>query len=81
MLQLLRGTFPDDGMEQRQMDRQIRIFVDYIHEYLTDTQCDAQFLLTLPNERLLFSFLLVLPCPLQTPTEALGLYGPGAGRS
>lgn len=81
MLQLLRGTFPDDGMEQRQMDRQIRIFVDYIHEYLTDTQCDAQFLLTLPNERLLFSFSGFYLAPYKTPTEALGLYGPGAGRS
>ena len=53
MLQFLGDTFPDSSMEQCQMNRKIRVFVNHIHEHLAHIQRDGQFLLTFPDERLL----------------------------
>jgi hypothetical protein len=38
------------------MYRQVGIFVDDIHKYVTDRQRHSKFLLTFTNERLLFCF-------------------------
>ena len=43
-------------MEQRQMDRQIGVFVDNIHEHLTHIQRNGQFFLAFPDECLFFCF-------------------------
>lgn len=41
-------------MKQRQVNGQIRIFVDNVHKHFVHIQRDIQFLLALPDERLLF---------------------------
>ena len=66
VLQFLRDTLPDSRMKQRQVDRQIRIFMDDIHKYFAHIQRDGQFLLTLADERLL----LVSPGSTLPPTNS-----------
>ena len=81
MLQLLRGTFPDSGMEQRQMYRQIGVLVDHIHEYLAYIQRDGKFLPTLPDQRLLLGFAWLYLAAHKFPTAAPWPYELDAGRS
>ena len=77
MLQFLGDALPDSGMERCQMDRQIRIFVNHIHEYLAHIQCDCQFLLTFPNKRLLPDFAWLNLTAHKLPQQPLALW---AGR-
>jgi len=56
LLQLLRFTLGNGGVEQRQMHRKIRIFVDDIHEYVTNGLRDGKFLPALADECLSFGF-------------------------
>lgn len=54
MFKFLENALPDSCMKQRQMDHQIGVFVNHIHEHLAHIQRDRQLLLTFPDERLLF---------------------------
>ena len=52
MFQLLRFSIGNGGVEQRQMYRQVGIFVDDVHKHVTNRQSHGEFFLTLANERL-----------------------------
>jgi len=52
MFQFLWFSFGDGGVEQREMYRQVGIFVDNIHKHITDEQSHGKLFLTLTNERL-----------------------------
>lgn len=81
MLQFLGNTLPDGSMKQRQMDCQIGVFVDNIHEHLTHIQRNDQFFLAFPDECLLFCFAWFNLCRQRTPKEVLWPYGPSADKS
>ena len=75
MLQFLGDALPDSGMEQCQMDRQIGVFMNHIHEYLAHIQCDRQFLLTFPDERLFPGFSWLYLTAHKLPQQPSGLVG------
>lgn len=54
VLQLLGHAFPDGGVKQGQVYRQVGVFMGHIHEYFAYVQCNGQFLPALPDESLLF---------------------------
>ena len=56
MLQLLRNAFGNGGVEQRQMHRDIGIFVDNINEHIANGQRDGKLFTAFPNECLFFGF-------------------------
>lgn len=56
MLKFLGDALPGGSMEQCQMNCQIRVFVNHIHEHFAHIQRDGQLLLTFPNERLFLGF-------------------------
>ena len=77
MLQLLGSPFANRRIKQGQMDSQIWILVDHIHEYLSHIQFDSKFLLALADERLLFCFTWLHLAAHKLPQQPLALW---AGR-
>ena len=60
-------------MEQRQMDRQIGIFMGHIHEYFAYIQSNGQFFPAFPDERLLLSFSWLYLAAHKFPQQPSGL--------
>ena len=56
MFQLLWNAIGNGGVEQRQMHRNIGIFVDNIHKHIADGQRDDKLFPSFPNECLFFGF-------------------------
>ena len=44
--------FPDEGVEQGKMDREVRIFVYHVHKNVSGFNFDGQLFRTLPYQRL-----------------------------
>ena len=57
------------------MNRQIRVFMRYIHEYLAHIQRDRQFLLSFSNERLFLGFAWLYLAAHKLPQQPSGLAG------
>lgn len=55
VLQLLWSTIGNGSIEQCQMYRQVRIFVDYVHKNISNRQRYCKFFLAFTNECLLLS--------------------------
>lgn len=71
MFQLLWDAFGNGSVEERQMDSQIRVLMNHIHEDLPHRHGDGQLLPALPDEGLLLRLswlhLAAYKLPFQTP--------------
>ena len=56
MLQLLRNTVGNGGVEQCQMHGDVGICVDNIHKHIADGESDGKLFPAFTNERLFFGF-------------------------